>query len=185
MAKGTGSVESCPKACHVVELDGTKCDGVTGVPGTAKGLCMKHYNRFRRYGDVHAVHKGSPGKGSAHHSWKGDQASYTALHNRVYRARGKASCCEQCSTDKGPYEWAMRHGTDGTDVNEYVSLCKPCHRLYDLGRLTIGQREEIARRVADGETQISLAREFKVHPSVISRGLDPDAPKWQTRIEAA
>lgn len=160
-------------------------DGVTGVSGTAKGLCSKHYNRLRRHGDLTTVKKGSPGKGPAHHSWKGADASYTALHNRVYRARGKASRCEQCATADGPYEWAMRHGTDGTDVNEYVSLCRPCHRLYDLGRLTLGQREEIGRRVAAGESTRSLARQYGIHYSVIIRGLDPSAPKWQTRIEAA
>jgi hypothetical protein len=172
--------------CYVVERDGIKCDGVTGVPGTAKGLCSKHYNRLRRYGDVHFVKPNrGPGQGPGHPLWKGDDASYTALHNRVYRARGKASHCEQCGAAGRKYEWAMRYGTDGTDVSDYVSLCKPCHRLYDLGRLTLGQREEIARRVAAGESQTSLAREFGIHPSVISRGLDPDAPKWQTQIEAA
>lgn len=172
--------------CYVVELDGIKCEGITGVPGTAKGLCSKHYNRQRRYGDVHFVKPhGGPGRGADHPNWKGADASYTALHNRVYRARGKASCCEQCGTGRGPYEWAMKHGTDGTDVNEYVSLCKPCHRLYDLGRLTVGQREDIARRVFAGESQTALAREFGVHPSVISRGLDPAVAKWQTRIEVA
>lgn len=168
------------RTCKVDE-----CDGVTGVPGTAKDLCSKHYNRLRRYGDVHHVSTGYQRRGTGHPHWKGSEASYAALHNRVYRARGKASCCGQCGTGEGPYEWAMRHGTDGTDVNEYVSLCRPCHRLYDLGRLTLGQREDIARRVAAGESQSAIAREFGIHPSVVSRGLDPDASKWQTRIEAA
>jgi len=166
--------------CYVGE-----CDGITGVPGTAKGLCSKHYNRMRRYGDLTTVRKGSPGRGPAHHSWKGASASYTALHNRVYRARGKASCCEQCGAGDRRYEWAMRHGTDGTDVMDYISLCLPCHRTYDLGRLTLAQRQEIRARVAAGESQKALAREFRIHPSCISRGLDPDAPKWQTKIEAA
>ena len=30
-------------------LDG--CDGTTGQPGTAKGLCSKHYTRLQRHGD--------------------------------------------------------------------------------------------------------------------------------------
>jgi hypothetical protein len=160
------------------------CSDVTGIPGTAKGLCSKHYNRQRRYGDVNTVKPArGPGQGAGHPQWKGADASYTALHNRVYRARGKASRCEQCGADGQQYEWAMKHGTDGTDLNEYVSLCRSCHRLYDLGHLTLGQREEIANRVAGGESQASLAREFGVHPSVISRGLDPDSPKWRTKIE--
>lgn len=34
------------RTCYI---DG--CDGETGVPGTARGLCSKHYNRWRRTGD--------------------------------------------------------------------------------------------------------------------------------------
>jgi hypothetical protein len=169
------------RTCSVIE-DGKRCEGITGVPGTAKGMCSKHYNRFRRYGDVTTVRKGGPGAGSGHHSWKGAEASYTALHNRVYRARGKASRCEQCGTGRGPYEWAMLHGTDGTNVDEYISLCRHCHRTYDLGRITLEQREQIRRRVAAGESQASLAREFGINRSVISRGLSATSPKWGTSV---
>lgn len=28
------------------------CNGVTGVKGTARGLCDKHYTRFMKFGDV-------------------------------------------------------------------------------------------------------------------------------------
>src|ERR1700734_1266509 len=101
-------------AAQICSVD--ECDGITGVPGTAKGLCSKHYNRLRRYGDVNFVSTGYQRSGTDHHAWKGAGASYTALHNRVYRKRGKASSCEQCGTEKGPYEWAMLHGTDGTGV---------------------------------------------------------------------
>ena len=186
MPESTGSTEGCPKTCYVVELDGTKCDGITGVPGTAKGLCNKHYNRFLRYGDVYVRHKKGRKPGPGHHQWKGDQAGYQALHRRVYRRRGKASCCEHCGVQgQKRYEWATKHGTDGTDVMDYISLCRACHRLYDFGRLTLEERREIRDRAAAGESQTSRAREFGIHPSVISRGLDPDVPKWQTRMETA
>jgi len=39
------------RTCSVEESDGTPCDGITGVPGTARGMCSKHYNRWRRNGD--------------------------------------------------------------------------------------------------------------------------------------
>jgi hypothetical protein len=38
------------RTCSVIE-DGKRCEGVTGVPGTARGLCSKHYNRWLRHGD--------------------------------------------------------------------------------------------------------------------------------------
>lgn len=167
MAESTCSVEDC--------------DGVTGVPGTAKGLCSKHYYRQLRTGDVNTVRKGSPGKGAAHHSWKGADATYTALHNRVYRARGKANHCDRCGADDPAkrYEWAMLHGTDGTDVHEhYMPMCQHCHRTYDVGKLTLEQRQEIRERVAAGESQTALAEEFRIDKSVISRGLSDKSPKW-------
>ena len=46
------------------------CEGVTGVPGTARGLCSKHYNRFMRYGDVTTVRKRGRAPGPGHHMWK-------------------------------------------------------------------------------------------------------------------
>lgn len=39
------------------------CDGFTGVPGTARGLCGAHYNRLRKHGDVLAD---VPLKGRSH-----------------------------------------------------------------------------------------------------------------------
>ena len=111
-------------------------------------------------------------------------ASYAALHNRVYRRRGKADHCEQCGLNepgKWTYEWATVHGTDGTDVYaHYISLCRACHHTYDLGKLTLDQRAEIARRVAAGEPMTVIAREFGIHQSTISRGLNLRSPKWAT-----
>ena len=147
-------------------------------------MCSKCYNRWRRYGDVTVVKKGGPGVGPQHHSWKGDDATYTALHNRVYRRRGKADHCEQCGKDDPAerYEWAQKHGTDGTDVNDYIPMCVPCHRTYDLGRITFEQRQEIRDRVAAGESQVALAKEFGISPSVIRHGLDPRTNKWSSPL---
>lgn len=158
------------------------CGGVTGMPGTAREMCSKCYNRWRRHGDVVTVKKGSPGKGPAHHSWKGDEASYTALHNRVYRARGKADHCERCGADDPAekYEWAMIHGTDGTNVNDYISLCASCHRTYDIGKTTAEQREEIRDRAAAGESLKDLALEFGINPVTVSHGPSPKYRKWRS-----
>jgi hypothetical protein len=35
--------------------DGVRCDAATGIPGTARGMCSKHYNRWRRHGDALAT----------------------------------------------------------------------------------------------------------------------------------
>lgn len=178
----TTSTATAERICSVPD-----CTGITGPPGTAKGLCNKHYNRLRRHGDVSTVlpNRG-PGQGPTHPLWKGAEASYKALHRRVYRARGKAAECVQCHAGGRKYEWATLHGTDGTDVRQYIPPCIPCHRTYDFARLTLEQREQIRVRVAAGaESQSAIARELGIHPSVVSRGLNPDARKWQTDLKAA
>jgi hypothetical protein len=76
--------------------------------------------------------------GPANSSWRGDQATYTALHLRVAEARGKPSACEQCGTSGPgqPYEWANLTGRY-EDVNDYARMCAACHRAVDGARRAI------------------------------------------------
>jgi len=58
--------------------------------------------------------------------------SYAAKHQRVYRARGRASArnCVMCGAQAR--HWATIHGTDGSDVwQHYMPLCVACHVPYD------------------------------------------------------
>jgi len=65
-------------------------------------------------------------------SWKGDNATYSALHLRVQTARGKASKCSDCGeSDKNKrYNWANISG-NYTDVMDYKELCVSCHNKMD------------------------------------------------------
>lgn len=71
--------------------------------------------------------------GAKHGSWKGESAGYTALHDRVKRARGTPSECKRCGvTDPSMvYEWANLTGDYGS-VNDYERMCVKCHRNYDF-----------------------------------------------------
>jgi hypothetical protein len=68
-------------------------------------------------------------------SWKGDKATYAALHYRVEAQRGKPSQCSECGrTGAGAiYEWANLTG-NYQDVNDYARMCRDCHRSYDKNR---------------------------------------------------
>lgn len=68
--------------------------------------------------------------GCLNDSWKGDSASYAALHLRVQTARGTPSLCEHCNATQGKFEWANLSGAYH-DVNDYVRLCKSCHSKMD------------------------------------------------------
>ncbi|MGH3296092.1 MAG: hypothetical protein ACRDP7_30265 [Trebonia sp.] len=170
------------RTCFVVE-DEVKCDGITGVPGTARGMCSKHYNRDLRYGDPLVARNPDFPTGENHHLWRGADVGYKALHRRVYVRRGKAAAygCEHCNRkDLGiRYEWATVHGTDGTDpFGHYISLCVACHRAYDLAKLTLEDREHIRLRVLAGDPMRQIAKDYGIHYSVISKGLNLRSLKW-------
>lgn len=76
-------------------------------------------------------------------SWKGDSASYTAMHLRVYAQRGRPSECSRCGkSSPGRYEWANLTG-DYSNVLDYARMCVPCHRKFDSQR-----RKETGRRTS-------------------------------------
>ena len=112
--------------------------------------------------------------GSAHHAWKGPDASYQNLHSRVYRARGKADHCVKCSrTDpETQYEWANLTG-DYADVQDFASMCTPCHVAFDIhlrargsangnAKLTEDAVREARRRHAAGESAYAMAQDYGV-----------------------
>jgi predicted DNA-binding transcriptional regulator AlpA len=86
--------------------------------------------------------------GPANHAWAGDEAGYQALHLRVQAARGKPCLCEFCGVDDEgiKYEWANKTGAYA-DLDDYLRLCIPCHRLYDAARRkATGRRTSPERR---------------------------------------
>jgi hypothetical protein len=69
---------------------------------------------------------------------KGNQVGYSAFHFRVYKRKGKAFGCAQCGLvdSNTRYEWANLTG-HYEDVDDYVSMCQPCHGRYDSERRSI------------------------------------------------
>lgn len=67
--------------------------------------------------------------------WKGEQATYSALHYRVYRARGLPKECSVCGTTDPSkyYDWANLSG-NYADVNDYARMCRSCHIKHDRAR---------------------------------------------------
>lgn len=72
----------------------------------------------------------------ANHAWVGSKIGYLGAHKRVYRERGKPQKCEHCrTTDDRKYEWANVSGTY-EEPSDYIRLCIPCHRKFDIQRRT-------------------------------------------------
>lgn len=77
--------------------------------------------------------------GSNNGQWKGLYAPSGTKHIRIYKRKGKAKHCENCSMTSTTYHWAnLSHDYDKEE--DYIQLCPKCHRSYDLGRISIRGR---------------------------------------------
>lgn len=109
-------------------------------------------------------------------AWQSDNPTYRNVHERVRRARGKASeygCVDDCG--RQAEDWSQIHGTDGTDPEHYEPRCRTCHVAYD-GRLGAGNgnaklsaAQRLAVQLSVGATQQELADHFGVTDSCISK----------------
>jgi len=79
-------------------------------------------------------------RGAAHANWCGDKASYSAKHDWVRRWMGAPQACAKCGKDnlkKTQYHWANISHTYKRDRTDWVRLCVRCHKLYDLGKISL------------------------------------------------
>ena len=72
-------------------------------------------------------------KGKNQWMWMGDNVGYLALHSWVARWKGKANHCEVCGiSEKRTYHWANIDHKYRRVLEDYISMCVPCHRKYDI-----------------------------------------------------
>lgn len=78
---------------------------------------------------------------------KWNNAEYAANHNRVRKAKGKASDypCVDCSKDAR--DWAHIHDKPKGDVNSYQPMCRLCHQAYDRAEWLIEERRRERARI--------------------------------------
>ena len=70
--------------------------------------------------------------GEESHMWKGDDVGYSALHYWVRREKGNAEKCETCGSTE-QVEWANKSREYKRLLDDFISLCRQCHRKYDSG----------------------------------------------------
>lgn len=76
--------------------------------------------------------------------WRGDNASFQAMHDHIKKYNGSATHCTNpsCLGKGTKFEWSkIDHNTPYTrDVKDYQQLCCSCHQAYDRGLLLINGR---------------------------------------------
>ena len=74
--------------------------------------------------------------GAANTGWRGEKASLTNKHRRLYRAFGQPKVCDVCGTDdpKRTYDWANLTG-DYDNPADFKRMCRSCHWKYDKKHL--------------------------------------------------
>ena len=101
--------------------------------GATYGVTQKVIHSWMRKLDIPArVPTKRNQYGASNSSWRGDHATYAALHYRVSGTRGKPNHCEHCGTTSpnARYEWANVSG-NYADIHDYIRLCKKCHIHFD------------------------------------------------------
>lgn len=76
-------------------------------------------------------------------SWLGDDVKYNGLHTWIRRNFGKPLKCFNCGIDgqeingRWTIEYANRSGKYLRDRYDWLTLCRKCHRAYDLGKIDL------------------------------------------------
>lgn len=126
------------KPCAAADCDSVADGGL--------GFCSKHYQRVKSHGSPNFVlpnHR----FGEDHWAWKPDRdIGYSAAHDQVRAARGPAANypCVNCGAEAR--QWAYDHadpnerssdvGPYSVDIEHYQPMCVPCHKRFDLGRVS-------------------------------------------------
>lgn len=135
-----------------------KVPGCTTPVGrkSARGMCNKHYLRWGVHGDPSVVKVGGASLAlEANPNWSGDDASYTAVHLRLRKQRGRASerQCVDCGQQARHWSYGYRGsiervdpqmGMYSPDLDSYDPRCVRCHSSFDrsMRALITGQRPE-------------------------------------------
>ena len=66
--------------------------------------------------------------------WKGDNASYSAIHKWIRKYKGKPQKCEFCGKEKTTprsIHWANKDHKYSRNRDDWMMACLPCHAKYD------------------------------------------------------
>lgn len=100
--------------------------------------------------------------GENNYQWKGQFASYSAIHSWMVRNYGKPTHCENCKrlktkTDYKIFDWANISGKYIRKREDWKMLCKSCHKLFDNKKRLC----KVKRKPATQETKLKISQSLK------------------------
>ncbi len=101
--------------------------GKTHTDDSKKKLSIAHKGRHH---SISTEFKKGQTIGKKNVKWKGSKVGYYALHDWVYRYKGKPKICKHCGGFKN-VEWANKSLEYKRDLKDWDSLCRKCHFKYD------------------------------------------------------
>lgn len=128
----------CGERTNVPTVTNPSNNWIKGVP---QRFVHGHHWRGKKRGPQSAEHKAkmvaskNHPKNEEHPMWKGDEASYSALHYWVARNKERTGVCYLCGAEAGVdcdrTEFANISGEYRRDVEDYLELCRKCHKRFD------------------------------------------------------
>ena len=110
--------------------------------------CKSEYMMGRHLLSETKMKIGLAQRGNKNHQWKGNGASYKAIHSWISKNMGQPPICYFCgSTVNSRYEWANISGKYRREATDWYRLCVSCHRKLDWQE-KYRERNEIGRFTA-------------------------------------
>jgi DNA-directed RNA polymerase subunit RPC12/RpoP len=70
-------------------------------------------------------------RGKRHWHWKGDEATYSSIHDWIRKKKGKAGNYKCVHCGKQARDWANIDHVYSRDLDDYIPLCRKCHIKFD------------------------------------------------------
>lgn len=89
----------------------------------------------RTISEEHRKAIGESNRGEKNRQWKGDAVSYRELHKWVRKYKLLPLVCSLCNSQK-KLDWANVDGMYRRNLDDFIALCRECHKKYDQDRGT-------------------------------------------------
>lgn len=129
----------CGEKTKIAAYNDPRFGEVKGQP--RRYLKAHHHRRKIVSAQTRARISAAVGSGAQRPNWKGDNASYRAIHSYLSRHFPKTGICEECGAMKRT-SYALIHGREySRDRDDYREMCHKCHMGYDMAGIPLASRD--------------------------------------------